>query len=58
MIDFNFEKINQKVNNADLHATPVNIADDMIELLVDTGFFDEPNESMTAEDYIYLHIEY
>lgn len=55
MIDFNIEKINQKVNNANLHATPVNIADDMIELLVDTGFFNEPNESMTAEDYISSH---
>lgn len=55
MIDFNIEKINQKVNNANLHSTPVNIADDMIELLVNTGFFDEPNESMTAEDYVSSH---
>ena len=55
MIDFNFEKINHKVNNANLHAIPVNIADDMIELLVNNGFFDEPNESMTAEDYISSH---
>lgn len=55
MIDFNIEKINQRVNNANLHATPVNIADDMIELLVDTGFFDEPNADMTAEDYVSSH---
>ena len=55
MIDFNIEKINQRVNNANLHATPVNIADDMIELLVNTGFFDEPNNDMTAEDYVSSH---
>lgn len=55
MIDFNIEKISQKVNNANLHATPVNVADDMIELLVNTGFFDEPNADMTAEDYVSSH---
>lgn len=55
MFSLNENRIKDLDNSTHLHSVPLNIADDMVDLLDSTDFFNEPALDMTAEEYVNSH---
>lgn len=55
MFSLNENRIKDLDNSTHLHSVPLNIADDMVDLLDSIDFFNEPSLDMTAEDYVNSH---
>lgn len=55
MINYDFERFSMRDKYSGLHSTPEIIAYDIVSLLDSTGFFDEPDENITLEEYIKTH---
>lgn len=55
MFSLDENRIKDLDNSTHLHSVPLNVADDMVDLLDSTDFFNEPALGMTAEDYVNSH---
>ena len=55
MNTYDFERFNMRDKCSELYSTPQNIASNMVGLLFETDFFNEPDENTTMAEYINTH---